>query len=68
MLNITNLESFIKNCKDINILKYFIDNVIDLNVGSNYKLIHLICWYQPFEAIKYIIDKGVDFECEDINK
>jgi ankyrin repeat protein len=54
------------NCKNENILKYVIDNAINLEcvIDYNKRPIHIICEYSTPEMIKYIIDKGVDLECE----
>jgi ankyrin repeat protein len=63
-------KDLLKNCKDEKILKYVIDNVIELECENDKKWrpIHYICVYSTPEMIKYIIDKGVDLECEDIYK
>jgi hypothetical protein len=58
----------LKNCKDENVLKHVIDNVIELECENNdkkYRPIHIICILSTPEMIKYIIDKGVNLECDD---
>ena len=56
----------LRNCKYENILKYVIDNTIDLECKNDFEQrpIHWICVYSTPEMIKYIIDKGVNLECE----
>jgi hypothetical protein len=65
-----NFEELLINCKNENILKYVIDNTIDLECKNDFEQrpIHWICVYSTPEMIKYIIDKGVNLECEDIYK
>jgi ankyrin repeat protein len=69
-----NYKDFFKNlliiCKDEKILKYVIDNAIDLECKDNFRQrpIHLICKFSTPVMIKYIIDKGVNLECENINR
>jgi len=65
----------LKYCKDSTILKHLFDNSITLECvyndewrPHNCKPIHYICEYSTEEMIKYIIDKGVDLECENIYK
>jgi len=64
-------DVFHKLCQNANpdILKYVIDNSIDLECRNNIdsRPIHYICKYSTPEMIKYIIDKGVDLECQQIN-
>ena len=58
------LEEILINCKDESILKYIIDNAIDLECEDNsWRLIHYVCKFSTFEIIKYVIEKGVDLEC-----
>lgn len=65
------IDSVIKLLEDAsdNVVKHFIDGVIDLEyifVPKNKRLIHLICQYsESHSIIKYIIDKGVNLECAD---
>jgi len=56
----------LERCKDDNVLKWLIDNAIDLECSDSngFKPIHLICGFSRPKIIKYIIDKGVDLECE----
>ena len=59
-------EYIIKNCKNDNIIKYVLDNCIDIEVSEcieNHRPIHIVCRYSNPEMIKYIIDKGVKLEC-----
>jgi ankyrin repeat protein len=62
-----NFKKLLRNCKNENILKYVIDNAIDLECEGKYKMrpIHYICGKSTPEMIKYIIDKGVNLECAD---
>lgn len=59
--------TLLKNCKDTEILKYVINNAIDLECENNNKWrpIHFICKFSIPGMIKYIIDKNVCLECED---
>ena len=52
------------------IIKILIDNydLIILNNKNRYKLIHLICSNSSPEMIKYIVDKGINFECDTVEK
>lgn len=57
---------------DDDILKHIVDNCLDLNVEVNAghiytsnRLIHLFCRYASSESIKYLIDKGVELECQE---
>jgi len=58
------------NCKDSVILKHVVDNMNNLEFifRNGARIIHYICEFSPPEMIKYIIDKGVDLECETIYK
>lgn len=49
---------------DFNILKYFIDNLVDLECidNSGWQPIHYACKFSKPEIIKYIVEKGVDLE------
>jgi ankyrin repeat protein len=73
-LKLYNMKNYfvvlLKNCKDEKVLKYVIENAIDLECEDNkeWRPIHYICEYSTPEMIKYIIDKGVDLECENDNK
>ena len=53
-----------------NILKYIIDNSVDLEVKDEdgWRLIHYICDCSTPTIIKYLIDKGVDLEAETNDK
>jgi hypothetical protein len=64
-----NFEELLKNCKNETILKYVIDNAIDLECKDNLgkRPIHYICQSSTLEMLKYIIDKDVDLECKDFN-
>ena len=69
------LLKLFNKCKDVEIIKHFIDNVVDLDYADSdgWKIIHYICRYSPPENIKYIfaynkspntINKSrVDLEC-----
>jgi hypothetical protein len=59
-----------RRCTNLEILKYAIDNCIDLEceTSKKWRPIHYICRYSINEIIKYIIDKGVSLECETNNK
>jgi len=46
-----------------NLVKYLIDNTIEIKNNMNMKLIHYICRFSTPELIKYIIDKGANTEC-----
>lgn len=69
-LDCNNLRRLFKICDNMDIIKYVIDNTIDINAlirdkefqsndNSSY-FIHVVCTYAPPEIIKYVIDKGVD--------
>jgi ankyrin repeat protein len=60
-------DKLLKNCKNENILKHVITNVINLECKDIYgkRPIHYICEYSTPEMIKYIIGKGVNLECRD---
>ena len=53
------------------ILYHIIDNCLDLNVNvdiieyTSTRLIHLFCRYASHESIKYLIDKGIELECQE---
>jgi len=53
------------------VLKHIIDNASNLEYidegNDDRRLIHHICESSNSEVIKYIIDKGVDLECQDEN-
>jgi len=64
--NLTIFEHIIRNCKNDNIIKYVIDNCIDLEVAGGvreYKPIHLVCQYGSPDVIKYMVNKRVDLKC-----
>jgi ankyrin repeat protein len=67
-----NLKLYFLKYNNDNITKYIIDNIIDLehesDDGLKLKTIHYICANSTPKMIKYIIDKGVNLECEDVNK
>ena len=58
-------ESLLKYCKDDHIIKYVIDNAINLEAVSNngYRIIHKICKLSNQHILKHIISKGVLLEC-----
>ncbi|XWV26228.1 hypothetical protein QJ857_gp0848 [Tupanvirus soda lake] len=50
---------------DTSIIKYVMDNAIDLESQiAGGKLIHLVCKNCSFDVVKYLVEKGVDIECE----
>jgi ankyrin repeat protein len=51
--------------KNLQIVKILIDKNVNIIGKTNKKLIHWICQYSIPEIIRYIIDKGVDLECQD---
>ena len=61
------ITNFLKNCKDDDIIKYFIDNSIDLECENEKgsRLIHHVCEYCNSAIIKYLVDKNVDINCSD---
>src|SRR5690606_13770796 len=67
---VTVWEMICRNCQDVDILKYIIDNSSDVDVYDKRKLkpIHLACRYSPFEIIMYLASKGVDLEAPDSNQ
>ena len=61
-----NMYEFFTNCES-NILKHIIDNTIDLEYEdecNEWRPIHYICIYSIPEIIKYMIDKGVNLDCQ----
>jgi ankyrin repeat protein len=54
--------------KNNDLVKILIDHQININNKNNLLLIHYICYNSTPEMIKYIIDKGVDLECPDIDE
>jgi len=63
------MSKLVEKC-DNRILKYMIDNSVDLEChdSNNWRLIHFICRYSNPEMIKYTIDKGVNLETETHNR
>lgn len=52
-------------CKDNDILKHVVDNMIDLEcqMTRGIRFIHFVCRYGNLYLIQLLIDKGIDFEC-----
>ena len=49
---------------NIVVIKYIIDNALDLDVGNNWRLIHYTLRYASNEIQKYVIDKKINLETE----
>jgi hypothetical protein len=62
------LKNFFVGASDETI-KYFIDNVINLEEDiKGKKLIHLVVKYCNLNIITYLVSKGIDIECQTNNK
>ena len=64
------LRNFIKNINH-DVVTHIINRTpnLECEIGNNkYRPIHYVCRYQSIDAIKLLVDKGVDLECETKNK
>ena len=75
MINKFSSMVFIKNLSDNKqeeVIRHLIDNALNIEavncIRTKKKLIHYICQYSTPKMIKYIIDKGVNLECKDIEQ
>jgi ankyrin repeat protein len=75
LYNIKNIElklkidsiywNIIPKINNVSVMKILIDNYENIVVQADLKLIHIICsWCKKPEIYKYMIDKGIDLECE----
>ncbi len=63
MDNTSIIEYLCRKCKKDNIIKYVLDNCIDIecsDIISGMYPIHIICRYGSEDIIKYIVEKGVN--------
>jgi ankyrin repeat protein len=56
-----NIKKIFQSCKDNNVIKHVIDNIIDLEYidTTESKIIHYICRYCNFEIVKHLLSKNV---------
>ena len=64
LLDRSQLIVFLKDPKNIDIIKYVIDNILNIQETNDngYYLMHEICKHSFPEAIKYAVDRGWDLE------
>ena len=65
-LDYIEIKSILQHKITHHILKYCVD--LEYEVKYKWRPIHYICCYSTPEMIKYIIEKGVDLECENNSK
>lgn len=65
-LQLMDMGGLFNKCNDFIILKYVIDNAIDLECEDKYKRrpIHHACDNNHLKMVKYLIEKNVDLECK----
>nr|QBK89302.1 MAG: ankyrin repeat protein [Mimivirus LCMiAC02] len=66
MDNTSIIEYLCKRCKKDNVIRYVLDNCIDIECQdtiSGMYPIHIICRYGSENIIKYIVEKGVNLNC-----
>ena len=64
--NTSIIEYLCKRCSNNNVIKYVLDNCIDIECNdplSGMYPIHIICRYGSPDIIKYIVEKGVNLNC-----
>ncbi len=61
-----NTAHFLNKNLMIHLIEHF-ENFDEINKNNGWRLIHYICMYSTPEIIQYIIDKGVDLECQTNN-
>lgn len=63
-------DIFVRECKNLEIIKYVIDNIIDIECEdrTNFRPIHIACSNNNLDMVKYLVSIGVNLECEHIYK